>query len=142
MPIKYTFTKNDMFAGKVHSLVQRRGEDEHLRTQATLIAAFASGHSWQTNKLMKEPSVSMESFSNSKEAIRSEYTLARSERWKNVKASDIQEVASMNIGPSAFSMWLLTAGVEKGDHGTYKSAWATLQREFAQACDDISGTNQ
>jgi len=150
MPIKYTLTKNDILAEDIHDCAVKSSnpdpkrppdeDEELLKTKATIIASFASSQSWQTSKAlggcvhtMGNPEV--------KNAIKEEHDLAKASRWKQVRSADIQEVASMNIGESAFSMWLL-AGVDKKDHVHYKKAWGSLLKEFAQECDDISGGKQ
>ncbi len=146
MPIKYTLTKNDMLADKIHDCVMRSSsnsgkeptqEDVLLRTQATIIASLASSWSWQTSKALKESNLPLLMAPE----VKNEYSLAAKERWKQIRSADIQEVASMNIGTNFFSMWLLS-NVGKGDHELYKKAWDVLRQEFAQVCDDISGGNR
>jgi hypothetical protein len=146
MPIKYTLTKNDMLAEKIHNYALRCGsldtkkdpgaDDEYLKAKATIIASFASSLSWQTFKTLNN-SVSM----LGSPEIKNEYDLARSIRWKQIRSADIQEVASMNICERAFFSWLLF-NVEKEERELYKKAWGSLRQEFAQECDDITNGKQ
>lgn len=146
MPIKYTLTKNDMLAEKIHNYALKSGnpdpeeepdiDEENLRVKATIIASFASSLSWQTFKSVNNCASMLGS-----PEIKNEYDLAKSVRWKQIRSADIQEVASMNIGERVFFSWLLF-NVKKDEHTTYKRAWLSLLQEFAQECDDISNGKQ
>ena len=146
MPIKYTLTKNDMLAEKIHSYVLRSGnadreeapvtDSEGLRAKATIIAAFASSLSWQTFRALKDGTPLLVG-----PEIKNEYSLAKASRWKQIRSADIQEVAGMNISERTFFMWLFS-NVEKEDRELYKKAWSSLREEFAQECDDISNGNR
>ncbi|MCL5423497.1 MAG: hypothetical protein M1385_00230, partial [Candidatus Marsarchaeota archaeon] len=57
MPIKHNLTKYDKLRDQIHRLSQKKeGEygvgDELLRSTAVLIAAFASGQSWNTHRAL------------------------------------------------------------------------------------------
>jgi hypothetical protein len=146
MPIKYTLTKNDMLAEKIHNYVLKSGnsdpdrspdaDDDCLKIKATIIAAFASSLSWQTFRTINNGASMLGS-----PEIKNEYALAKSSRWKQIRSADIQEVASMNISERAFYTWLLS-NVEKEERELYKKAWGSLLQEFEQECDDISDGNQ
>jgi hypothetical protein len=137
MPIKFNITKHDVLAGRFHQLVQRvngaglDGDDAVLHAQATLIASFSPGHSWQTNRSLLEKD--MEKLRSSQE-VKNEYAAAKILRWKMVGSKDIQEVSQMNIPDGLFSVWL-AFNTEREKMGTYKSAWAGLQKEFREECD-------
>jgi hypothetical protein len=142
MPIKFNITKHDVLAGRFHQLVQRTngsgvpsGEEDDdglLYAQATLIASFSPGHSWQTHRSLVDKD--MERLRASQE-VKNEYTAAKTSRWKMVGAKDIQEVSQMNIPDSIFSVWL-AFNTEKDRRETYRTAWNNLNREFAEECDN------
>ncbi len=146
MPIKYTLTKNDLLAEKIHKYVLDSGnsnsekesatDNDYLKAKATIIAAFASSLSWQTFRTLKDSMPILRS-----PEIKNEYDLAKSMRWKQIRSADIQEVASMNISERTFFTWLLF-NVNKEEHELYKKAWGSLRQEFAQECDDISNGNR
>jgi hypothetical protein len=137
MPIKFNITKHDVLAGRFHQLVQRTngtaltGDDALLHAQATLIASFSPGHSWQTNRSLLEKD--LERLRSSQE-IKNEYVAARTLRWKIVGSKDIQEVSQMSIPDGLFSVWL-AFNTEKEKRDVYKSAWSNLQKEFREECD-------
>ena len=137
MPIKFNITKHDVLAGRFHQLVQRTndkvfaGDDALLHAQATLIASFSPGHSWQTNKSLLEKD--MERLRASQE-VKNEYAAAKTLRWKMVGSKDIQEVSQMNIPDGLFSVWL-AFNTERERRDVYKNAWADLQKEFQEECD-------
>ncbi len=138
MPIKFNITKHDVLAGKFHQLVQKTSgsniapDDSLLHAQATLIASFSPGHSWQTNRSLMERD--MERLRSSQE-VKNEYAAAKASRWKMVNSKDIQEVSQMSIPDSLFSVWL-AFNTEREKRETYRSAWTTLQSEFNDECDN------
>ena len=138
MPIKLNITKHDVLAGKFHQLVQKTNggsvanDDAVLHAQATLVASFSPGHSWQTNRSIIEKD--LERLRASQE-IKNEYAAAKSSRWKMVGSKDIQEVSQMRIPDSLFSIWL-AFNTEKERRETYRTAWTGLQKEFDDECDN------
>lgn len=138
MPIKFNITKHDVLAGKFHQLVQKvnggtlAGDDALLHAQATLIASFSPGHSWQTNRSLIERDT--ERLRASQE-VKNEYAAAKTSRWKMVNSKDIQEVSQMNVPDSLFSVWL-AFNTEREKRETYRSAWTNLQKEFDDECDN------
>lgn len=142
MPIKYNLTKYDILADKFHELVLKNGspltkDEEVLKAEATLIASFASAHSWQTYKAMIEGDLAA---FNSLD-IKNEHVIAKNEKWKRVKNIDIQEVASTNIRDGAFYTWL-SLNSEKTYRETYRKAWEMLKRHVNEECDGISMQKQ
>ncbi len=143
MPIKYNLTKYDMLAERIHELSQKKDEtfskdEETLRAEATLIASFASAHSWQTFKTITEGKANE---INSAE-IKNEHNLAKTVKWKKIRNMDIQEVARTNIN-GMFSTWLYAISVDKATRETYKNAWNKLvSNEFNEECDGISVQKQ
>lgn len=103
-----------------------------LHSQATLIAAFSPGHSWQTNRSLLEKDI--ERLRASQE-VKNEYSAAKTSRWKMVNSKDIQEVSQMSIPDSLFSVWL-AFNTEKDKREGYRTAWITLNKEFAEECDN------
>ena len=99
MPIKYNLTKYDLLAEKYHELSQKKDQftqdEENIRAQAILIASFSSSHSWNTNRLIMEGNPNL--FLNSTDMIIAEHILSKASKWKQVKNTDIQEVARINI---------------------------------------------
>ena len=108
-----------------------------MKAEATILASFASSLSWQTYKALKESGT--QALGDAE--IKNEYKLAKEKHWKQIRNTDIQEVASMNVGESAFFAWLYS-NVEKNEQKVYKEAWKYLLQEFAQECDDISNGKQ
>jgi hypothetical protein len=136
MPIKYNLTKYDMLAEKIHDLASKKDtfskDEEALRAEATLIASFASSHSWQTYKLMTEGNAN--AILSSPE-IKSEHLLARNDKWKHIKNMDIQQVACTNIN-GMFFIWLTSINVDKNSRDAYRYAWAKLKSDlFEEECD-------
>jgi hypothetical protein len=141
MPIKFNITKHDVLASKFRQLVQRTNGsdfttddagDDLLHAQATLIASFSPGHSWQTNRAIIERD--SERLRASPE-VKNEYLAAKKSRWKMVGSKDIQEVSQMNMPDSLFSVWL-AFNTEKEKREVYRVAWTNLNREFAEECDN------
>jgi hypothetical protein len=138
MPIKFNITKHDVLAGRFHQLVQKvngsslSGDDALLHAQATLIASFSPGHSWQTHRSLLERDT--ERLRASQE-VKNEYAAAKTLRWKMVSSKDIQEVSQMSIPDSLFSVWL-AFNTEREKRDTYRSAWSNLQKEFDDECDN------
>jgi hypothetical protein len=137
MPIKFNITKHDILASRFHQLIQRSnggvfvGDDALLHAQATLVASFSPGHSWQTNRSLVERDI--ERLRSSQE-VKNEYAAAKTLRWKMVGSKDIQEVSQMRIPDSLFSVWL-AFNTEKERRDVYRTAWADLNREFEEECD-------
>jgi len=138
MPIKFNITKHDILASRFHQLIQRSnggvfvGDDALLHAQATLVASFSPGHSWQTNRAIIERD--SERLRSSPE-VKNEYLAAKKSRWKMVGSKDIQEVSQMNMPDSLFSVWL-AFNTEKERREVYRVAWTNLNREFAEECDN------
>ncbi|MDE1866059.1 MAG: hypothetical protein KGH94_05495 [Candidatus Micrarchaeota archaeon] len=141
MPIKFNITKHDVLSGKFRQLVQKYNGSEFssedvgdglLHAQATLIASFSPGHSWQTNRALIDRDT--ERLRSSLE-VKNEYTAAKRSRWKMVGSKDIQEVSQMNIADSLFSVWL-AFNTEKEMRELYRAAWMGLNKEFQEECDN------
>jgi hypothetical protein len=138
MPIKFNITKHDVLAGRFHQLVQKTNggaitnDDALLHAQATLIASFSPGHSWQTNRSIIERDT--ERLRASQE-VKNEYAAAKTIRWKQVNSKDIQEVSQMSIPDSLFSVWL-AFNTEREKRDMYRVAWTNLQSEFREECDN------
>jgi hypothetical protein len=138
MPIKYNLTKYDLLAERIHELSQKKDasfskDEETLWAEATLIASFASSHSWQTYKTVIDGN---HNILNSPE-LKHEYAMAKTIKWKNVRNMDIQEVSCANIRDSLFYSWL-SANTDKINKELYKKAWVKLKQEFDEECDGIS----
>jgi hypothetical protein len=138
MPIKFNITKHDMLAGEFHQLVQRTnggtiaGDDSLLHAQATLIASFSPGHSWQTHRSLLEKDTDR---LRTSQEVKNEYAAAKGSRWKMVNSKDIQEVSQMRIPDSLFSVWL-AFNTERDKRDTYRTAWTNLHAEFDEECDN------
>lgn len=138
MPIKYNFTKYDMLAEEIHELSQKRNtpfskDEEVKKAEAVLIASFSSSHSWQTYKIIAEGNVN----SLNSPQIKNEFLIAKTEKWKEIKPPNIQEVSCMNIRDGLFYMWL-SINVDKINRDKYKLAWFKLKRQFDDECDGVS----
>lgn len=137
MPIKYNLTKYDLLSERIHDLAQKKTttfskDEETLRAQATLLASFASPHSWQTNKALINGDV--RSILDSSE-IKNEHALAKSTKWKLIKNTDIQEVARININ-GMFPLWLNSINADKKTRDDYRLGWMLLNKEvFSVECD-------
>ncbi len=135
MPIKYNLTKYDMLSTKVKKVSTKKEgfskEDSNTVIKAILIASFASGHSWQTYKLLTNGGGML-----NQSDVKKEYSEAKATKWKMINPFDIVEVSKTNPSDSAFSQWLFF-NVDKGEHEDYVQAWAELKAEFEEACDDI-----
>ncbi|MDE1870706.1 MAG: hypothetical protein KGI06_00515 [Candidatus Micrarchaeota archaeon] len=139
MPIKYNLTKYDILAEKIHELSQKRDtpfskDEELLRAKAILIASFDSAHSYQTNKIITSGNV-IELLNS--DYIKMEHADARSTKWRNVKNTDIEEVAHTNIN-GTFPLWLRSICADRETCEGYRYAWGMLQKEFAAECDGIT----
>src|SRR5580658_8194415 len=114
MPIKYNLTKYDLLAEQYHELSQKKStltkDEEELRAQAVLIASFSSSQSWNTNRMMSEGSANQ--LLSSTDMIVAEHILSKASKWKQIKNTDIQEVARMNIN-GMFPIWLNSTKVDK-----------------------------
>ena len=138
MPIKYNLTKYDMLAEEIHEIAHKKDDQysrdkEITQAEATLIASFASSHSWQTHKVISNGNINA---LNSNE-IRNEFFVAENESWKHIRNMDIQEVACMNIKDGLFYMWL-SVNCTKLNKDLYKQAWLKLKEEFNEVCDGVS----
>lgn len=137
MPIKYNLTKYDMLSTRVKKVSSKKDPKEMSKDEtetmlkAILIASFASGHSWQTFKLITNGGGML-----NQPEVKKEYQEARATKWKLINPFDIVEVSTTNISDSAFSQWLFF-NVEKENHENYAQAWAELKVDFGEACDDI-----
>lgn len=150
MPIKYNLTKHDIFADKIRKLAQRTssirpgqrissslsGDEKTLHAAAVLIASFSKSHSWKTANCMANGGVMGLGPSEIAE-ISAEYAAARDSKWKNIRNTDIQDVAEMNIRDPAFYGWLNYAVGDRSCYDAYKSAWLELNREFDEECDNV-----
>ncbi|MCW6159987.1 MAG: hypothetical protein LVQ95_02795 [Candidatus Micrarchaeales archaeon] len=138
MPIKYNLTKYDMLSTKVKKVSTKKEgfskEDSNTMIKAILIASFASGHSWQTYKLLTNGGGML-----NQPDVKKEYAEAKTSKWKLITPFDIVEVSKTNLSDSAFSQWLFF-NVDKGEHEDYVQAWAELKAQFEEACDDIERT--
>jgi hypothetical protein len=138
MPIKYNLTKYDMLSTRIKKVPPKKPLNEMSKEEratvikAVLIACFASGHSWQTFKILK----SNTSGAMNTPEIKKEFSEALAGKWKLITSFDIEEVSTANISDSAFSDWLYS-NVDKDYHDDYKSAWAELKSEFEEDCDVI-----
>lgn len=151
MPIKYNLTKHDILADKIRKLAQRANtiktgqritaslaeEEKTLHATAVLIASFSKSHSWKTSNCLSNGGVMGLGPSDISE-IAAEHAAARESKWKNVRNTDIQEVAEMNIRDPAFYGWLNYAVADKASYDTYKTAWRNLNREFEEECDNVA----
>ncbi len=138
MPIKYNFTKYDMLAEEIHELSQKRNtpfskDEEVKKAEAVLIASFSSSHSWQTYKIIVEGNAN----SLNSPQLKNEFLTAKTEKWKEIKPTNIQEVSCMNIRDDLFYMWL-SINVDKINRDKYKLAWFKLKQQFDEECDGIS----
>lgn len=138
MPINYNLTKYDMLSTKVKKVSTKKEgfskEDSNTMIKAILIASFASGHSWQTYKLLTNGGGML-----NQPDVKKEYAEAKTSKWKLITPFDIVEVSKTNLSDSAFSQWLFF-NVDKGEHEDYVQAWAELKAQFEEACDDIERT--
>lgn len=139
MPIKYNLTKYDILAEKFHDLVPKNGspltkDEEILKAEATLIASFASAHSWQTSRAINERNIN----SNNSQEIKSEHLRAKSDKWKQVKNIDIQEVARNNMGDNLFNAWMQVVNVDKPSREIYRKAFSLFKQHLNEECDGIS----
>ncbi|MGC8478636.1 MAG: hypothetical protein ACP5NE_01770 [Candidatus Micrarchaeia archaeon] len=138
MPIKYNLTWADTLSNKIHKVSQKDlqtldEEDRKLARIGTIIASFASSHSWQTYKAMKE---NHKAFST--QEVKDEFLKASSEGWKSITYTDISEIAKEKELEQAFDSWLFF-NVEKKEQKDYKLAWETLKQYFGENCDDVAG---
>ena len=137
MPIKYNLTKYDMLSTKVKKVSTKKDmremskEESNTMLKAILIASFASGHSWQTYKLLTNGGGML-----NQPDVKNEYMEARTSKWKLITPFDIVEVSKTNLSDAAFSQWLFF-NVDKAQHEDYVQAWAELKAEFEEACDDV-----
>lgn len=139
MPIKYNLTKYDILAEKIHELSQKRDtpldkDEELVRAKAVLIASFDSAHSYQTNKIITNGNV-IELLNS--DYIKVEHAEVIAKKWRDVRNTDIEEVAHINIS-GAFPLWLRAIGVDREKCDEYRFVWSTLQKEFAAECDGIT----
>lgn len=138
MPIKYNLTKYDMLSTKIKKVSVKKSanemskEEDSTMLKAILIASFASGHSWQTYRMLTSPA----SDSFNKPEIKKEYAEALSSKWRLITPFDIVEVSTTNIPETTFSEWLFF-NVERNSHPDYKSAWKELKTDFNEDCDTI-----
>jgi hypothetical protein len=141
MPIKYNLTWADTLSNKIHKISQKDpstwdDEDRKIKIIGTVVAAFASTHSWQTYKAVKENHKAL----NSPE-VKEECMHAINEGWKNVTYSDINEIAKESEIEQAFDSWLFF-NIGKKEHADYKAAWSTLKKYFDESCDDVGNDHQ
>jgi hypothetical protein len=136
MPIKYNLTKYDMLFSRIKRITAKKGvkemskEERSTMFQAVLVAAFSSGHSWQTYKALTASS----SANLRTTETRKEYEDAAVAKWRRISPFDINEVANANIQSNIFSEWLFF-NVPKDAQNEVSSAWKTLQKEFSKDCD-------
>ncbi len=137
MPIKYNLTKYDMLSTRIKKVstkrppIQMSNEERSVMIKAVLIAAFSSGHSWQTYRTLTSNGSTL----NNPE-IKKEYTEALTSKWRYITPFDIVEVSTANIQDRTFSEWLLF-NVNRDYHEEYKKAWEELKSEFSKDCDVV-----
>ncbi len=141
MPIKYNLTWADTLSNKIHRVSQKDAqtldeEDKKLTRIGTIIASFASSHSWQTYKAMKENHKSL-----SAPEVKEEFLKASNEGWKSISYTDINEIVKEKELEQAFDSWLFF-NVDKKEHKDYKEAWETLKQYFGEDCDDAASSNE
>ncbi len=147
MPKRYNLTKFDVLSNAIHKLsVKDSGiesrrdthnadaykfsdDDNLLKTEAIIIAAFSSGHSWKTYNALTNRSVELNS-----DEVKSEYLEAVKEKWKSISESDIKEILNLRISDNLFMQWLFF-NVDKGERDIYKMAWSKIKEEFEEMCD-------
>lgn len=137
MPIKYNLTRYDILAAEIHKISLKNDseltqQEQSLKAKATLIAAFASAHSWQTFRSITNGAGDLH-----KTEVRNEYEAAKTGKWKQVRNLDIQEVASIEVRDNTFFSWLIF-NVDKDGHIVYKNAWRELKEELEEECDDTT----
>lgn len=139
MPIKYNLTKFDLLATKVRKVSTKRNsadmldsDDKITMLKAVIIAAFASGHSWQTFKALTSPPPR----ELNKSEIKKESYAASESKWKTITSFDIVEVSNLGMKDSVFSEWMLF-NVDREQHNDYKTAWESLKQELDGNCDDV-----
>jgi hypothetical protein len=142
MPIKYNLTKYDLLAENIHELSQKRDasfskDEEVLKAEAIIIASFSSSHSWRTYRAITEGNPNNLNSAN----VKSECTLAMSEKWKHIRNMDVQEVSCNNIRDGLFYMWL-SINANSLNRKLYKEAWTKLKEEFDEECDGIGSMQQ
>jgi hypothetical protein len=125
MPIKHNLSKYDKVRDYIHKVSQRdessyTKDDLLLRNIAILIATFSSGNSWKTHK---EISTVTPNFDSSD--LKEEFSSAKTQRWRNITAFDISEVAQKGIQGCKFERWLYY-NVEVDSRDTYKKAWSSF----------------
>jgi len=138
MPIKYNLTKFDILAIEFHDLLQKRTTpfsktEEISKAAATIVASFASTHSWQTSSAIKERN----SNKLNSPVVKNEFVLASRDGWKRVKNIDIQEVSCSRISDSIFYAWR-SFNIPKDYHEIYAFGWQMLKKVFNEECDEIS----
>jgi hypothetical protein len=136
MPIKYNLTKYDMLFSKIKRAAANKGplskDEQKAMRKAVIVAAFTSGHSWQTYKTLTSPTPA--SFNSA--AVKKEYEDSVATNWKNVTPFDIHEVANTNVSDTSFSHWLFF-NVGKDHQEEYKGAWMELKSELEEDCDNV-----
>jgi hypothetical protein len=135
MPTKYTMTWSDRLAYTIHKASLRKedqftDEDRRAKVAAVLIASFSSCHSWRTHKCITEGMLVAPSTE-----IKEEFSLALSERWRNVSSADVREVATAGITDSMFSRWMFS-NVDKERHAQYREAWNSLKNGLANYTEE------
>lgn len=130
MPIKHNLTKYDKLKDHIHRLSQKKeseynDQDRLLRDAATLIAVFASSHSWNTYRELCNGN----KFNN--EQVLQEFLNAKNIRWKDITPFDISEVVCGNIPQTSFMNWMYY-NVEVNAHPRYKVAWSHLKERLDQ----------
>lgn len=138
MPIKYNLTKYDTLASKIKKLSAKKdnpdltAQERNTMLKAVIVAAFASGHSWQTYKHV----TTHNGFSARSPEIKQEFSEALSQKWKLISPFDIGEVSTMNLSDTAFSEWLYSA-VDREHQDALKAAWGDLKEELSESCDEV-----
>ena len=135
MPTKYTMTWSDRLAYTIHKASSKKedqftDDERQAKVAAVLIASFSSCHSWRTHKCITEGMLMAPSAE-----IKEEFDMAHSERWRNVGAADIREVATAGITDSMFSRWMF-CNVEKERHAQYRDAWNGLKQGLANYTEE------
>ncbi len=133
MVFKFNQNKFNKFSDTIYKISKKNKlENQHKKyiLMATIIASFSQTHSWKTSKAIENGFIAI----NDKD-IKDEFSAAKSNKWKNISANDVKEIANKNICNNVFSRWL-EAYVEPEKKKEYNEAWSILKNEiFEKTCD-------
>ncbi len=133
MPSRNGINKYELLVNDIRRVAKKREIEPHditLKRIAMLIAAVSSGHSWKTFKYLTGETT-FDKYYVSKETEQ-----AFEHGWKNVRESDVEEVANLLLDEHLFNMWLFYV-VKKEDRGEYRNLFSLIKREFADGIDPI-----